>query len=424
MFNILNFDVFIYLVGKYVCCGEKMAPFGRLHGAAIDRTRYIVMYGSSGGIYCYDAYDDAVYQLGDSLPSFYNDGLRRLDPIYDTGIIPPKLLVDGIVASLVEAETVSEFSAIVVANQGCIYDMSDTIAGIDSQLMLYRGDFGVVTSCSLGTSINLASIMCAVVRRLSCTFEVFGVVGYKAGVSMFRPRLILLIDPFGVIYGYDNCLNRVSRLAESFKMFIRLGTRKSIFNFRHDRGYRGASRLERVPYCPHVGNVREIIMDPDADYTTEPQYIGRIPNEAFSVSRVVSFGEPIGHDVFLGRRNRFFDSSRINKNQCMEGFVADVCSHYDAAIVMRAAYYGFTQITDKLWPEEIEGLLMGHPSCLPMASDPFVKAALERLRVVRTVEDNGEDSDTESIVPALNDPPCKRCVERRRMKMFKKLKGM
>nr|WEG68900.1 tegument protein vICA [Mastomys natalensis cytomegalovirus 1]WEG71128.1 tegument protein vICA [Mastomys natalensis cytomegalovirus 1] len=408
--------------GKYVCCGEKMAPFGRLHGDAIDRTRFIMMFGSSGGIYVYDAYDDTVFQLADSLDSFYADGLRRMDPIYDTAAVPSKILIDGVMASLIEAESVQAFMGIVQDNQGVIYEVSDTICGVDCQFMLYRGNYGIITSCSLGTSLNITSIMCAAIRRMSCTFSVFGVLGYKTGVTMFRPRLILLMDPFGVIYGYENCLNRLFRIAENFKMFTRIGSQKSIFNFRHDRGFKGIGRLEKPPYCPHVGNVREIDLDPDAEYDMDPQYVARMPNDSFSLRNISSFGEHVGHIMFIGRKTRFFDPERINKNQCAEGLITDVCSMYDAAVMMRAAYYGYKQITDNLWPEEIEALLLGHPSCLPMASDGLVKAAVESMRVMYAVSDD-DDSDTESARVAINEPPCKRCIERRRVKTFKRLRG-
>lgn len=401
-----------------------MTPFGKLYGEKIEKIRFVMMVGSSGGIYCYDSGEDAVFQLGDSLSSFCDDGLRRLDSIYNTAYVPPKILVDGIIASLAEAESVTTFSAIVAANQGALYDVSDTLAGIDSQLMLYKGDYGTVSSCSLGTSINMTMLMCAVVRRMSCTFDIFAVIGYKAGLTMFRPRLIVMMDPFGAIYGYDNCLNKISRLADNFMMFLRIVTQKSLFNFRHDRGLRGVSRLEKAPYCPHVGNVTEIVMDPDADINVEPQYITRDPSESFTLTKLCSFGEPIGHRTFMGRKNRFFDVDRINKNQSMDGFVTDIFCHYDAAYTMKAAYYGFKHITDRLWPEEIEGLLLGHPSCLPMAYDVVVKAAFDRMRFIRSMDDDPDESDSDTVSTAINDPPCRRCVERRRARIFKRVRGL
>lgn len=401
-----------------------MIPFGTVYGASIDKARFIMMLGSTGGIYCYDGVEDAVFILGDSVQSFYHDGLRRLDPIYDSPLANPVILIDGVIASLLEADTVAAFVSIIVENQGAVYDVMDTVAGIDGQLMLYRGGYGVVTSCTLGTSISLVSVMCAAVRRMSCTFDVFAVVGYKAGTNVFRPRIILLMDPFGIIYGYDNCLNRIARLADNFRMFLRIGTRKCLLNFRYDRGFRGIGRLEKIPYCSHVGNVREVVNDAMDGVVDTPTYVGRVAADSFSLTRMASFGEPIGHELFLGRKNRFFDASRVDRSQCLEGFVADVFSHYDAANLMRAAFYGFGQITDFLWPEEIDGLLIGHPSFPPMAYDQGVRDALENLRVmVSMTEGEDGDSDVDSVVPALTEPPCRRCVERRRITLFKKLKG-
>lgn len=405
-----------------MCCGEKMIPFGRLYSEELDKTRFVMMIGLSGGFYCYDVYEDAVFQLGDSLSSFAADGLRRLDPIYTLNTVPPVILIDGVISSLAEAENVAAFTAIVAENQGLVYQISDTIGGIDTQMMLYRGNYGTVTSCSLGTAVNMVSIMCSVVRRMSCRFDIIAVVGYKAGAAVFRPRVIILMDAFGAVYSYDNCLNRLCRLADSFKMFLRIGTRKSLLNFRHDRALRGVGRLEKIPYCTHIGNVREIVLDPENEHDVEPQYVRRAPDDSFSVTRMTSFGEPIGHEAFMGRGNKFFDVSRINRNQCIEGFVSDVFSHYDAAYLMRAAYCGYNQVTDLMWSEEIEGLLLGHPTCLPMAFNISVKEALEKLRVLRTAEEE-EDSDVESISPSLNDPPCRRCVQRRRIKLFKSGRG-
>ncbi|AWV67962.1 M36 protein [Murid betaherpesvirus 1] len=428
--------------GKYVCCGERMVPFGRLRGRGLDTTRFVMLFGATGGVYCYDGHEDVVFHLGDSLVSFFQDGLRRLDPIFATSLVEPIILVDGVIASLLEAESVPAFISIVAENQGAVYQMVGNIAGIDAQMMLYRGDYGTVTSCSLGTVINLTSVMCSVVRRFSSTFDIFAVVGYKAATSVFRPRLILIIDPFGAIFGYDNCLNRVTRLADSFHMFIRIGSRKSLLNFRHDKGFRGIGRLEKIPYCPHVGNVRELPPPPPPPppqvgegqvvlqrrvsvSDEDPQYVVRDPDSSFCMSRMTSFGEQIGHDLFLGRKNKFFHADRINRNQCVEGFVADVFSHYDAANIMRAAYFGFKQITDLLWPEEIEGLLVGHPSCPAMASDPVIKTTLEGMRsVMRSVDDDSDDDcDTSLTTIGINDPPCRRCIERRRVKLFKMTRG-
>lgn len=408
--------------GKYVCCCEEFIPIGRLFGSVVERNRFVVLYGSSGGMYCYDIDGDCVYHLGDSLQSFFYDGLRRMDVMYELPVAVPKMLIDGVMASLIEVESTAVFASIVLANQGSIYQVSDSLSGVDSQFMLFRGTHGTVSSCSLGTTVNMTSVMCNVVKRMSCTFEIIGVLGYKVATDVFRPRIFVLMDPFGAIYGFDNCLNRICRLADTFKVFTRIVSQKSLFNFRHDPGNRGARRLEKVPYCPHVCNVREIALDPESDFDIEPQYVSRNPSDSFSITRLVSFGEPIGHDVFVGKKNRFFDPGRINRNQCSEGFVADVVCHYDAALIMRAAYFDHRQITDKLWPDEVDALLNGHPSCLPMAQDQRVRDALEKMRAMSIVDDDDEH-DYEDTRAAIGDPPCRRCIEGRREALFNRLRG-
>ncbi|AAF99134.1 pR36 [rat cytomegalovirus strain Maastricht] len=412
----------VCLGGRYVCCCEEFAPIGRLFGSVIEKNRFVVLYGSTGGVYCYDLQEDCVYQLGDSLQSFFCDGLRRMDAVYDLPVALPRMLIDGVMASLMEAESTAVFTSIVAANQGSIYPVSDNLAGVDNQFMLYRGTHGTVTSCSLGTTVNLTTVMCNVVKRMSCAFEIIGALGYKVATAVFHPRLFVLMDPLGAVYGFDNCLNRIYRLADSFKIFTRIVSQKSLFNFRHDPGTRGARRLEKIPHCPHVCNVREIALDPDSNFDIEPQYISRNPSDSFSLARFVSFGEPIGHDAFVGRKNRFFDPSRINRNQCSEGFVTDVVCHYEAALLMRAAYFDHRQITDKLWPDEVDALLNGHPPCLPMARDPRVREALEKMRAMSIVDDD-PDLDREDTRAAIGDPPCRRCIEGRREALFNRLRG-
>nr|WRQ19878.1 MAG: protein m36 [Herpesviridae sp.] len=395
-----------------------MVPFGRLQGKETignNKYRMIMLMGIAGRIYCYDMNEDAVFLLGNSIHSFAKDGLRRLDSIYRDPDVAPRMLIDGVLCSMIESQRdLRALEDLVRQSQGVVYDVSGGFRHLDPHFMLYRGDFGEITIGSVSAHVDLSSVLLKIYHRMSCVFAVIGLLGFRVNSSVFRPRLVIIVDSFGAVYGFDNWCNRVTRLADDFKMFTRMVGQKSVYNFRFDRKDVGIGRLEKTPLCPHVS---DLIF---RNVGGHDEIVERRSSEAtFSVTTLKSFGAPLGHDQFMGPTDRFFDSDVIDKEQPVEGVVADTFNFYDAAYIVRGVWRDDFQIVSRLWLDEVDALL-DEEGGRPVAFDREVRRKLECLRSDVISVDESDSDDSDSTGSFMFSGACQLCVRKRRIKMFYK----
>lgn len=336
--------------------------------------------------------------------------------------MPYRLTVDEYVSSLMRNERNLDELGNIIRREGCkSYAFAPLFGVLDNHFMTVGDDLEdanvehsefLMPKC--GSSLSGVRTLISMAKRLCCLHRVIGVLGNKEDTT-FTVRLYIVVARDGSVYGYDMSLNRVSRLAESLRMFFRIGGRKSVYNFRFSRGNHGIRRLERFPVCPHMMKTVKRVLDDGSVCESH-----REPGEAFSLRGLTGFGETVGFRDYIPESNPDFDIVQDVGVSKSDGRMAiDLCRYLDIQYVLECVRRRHRGI-DNMWADELTVIAESSMSCL-YRRDINLKAAL--MALVKEAEDINDDDDLSDD----NNPtkwarfmftdPCKRCAGHYRLKV-------
>ncbi|AEV80742.1 tegument protein vICA [Aotine betaherpesvirus 1] len=384
--------------GRYVCCKEKMHPFGFVcHCARQWRYRYVLLLGASGSIYCYDDEEQCVYMVARSVEVLCSRGLRNVDSFYAyTDLVPPGIECDEHIEQIIEVQDDLQSMAETVADIGCrVYPIIEP-AGIDTHFAIYTTGgllYKTFTDNSVRNEALYVHVMGKATTQIACLCDVVGVLGCMSVENVFLARIFVLVDSFGVVYGYNDTFCRVSRLADNFEMFIRILGRKALQNYRYDSRKISVMRLEKPPVCFHT--VHDVLPEPQWDAVDNPF-------------------EPDREE--LCEADRF--SAFLSSKRLMEDYNKHEATHELNCVLIGNVTSGC------FWAQEMKALTE-----LPVHATSRTTNLSEARRYVLSLIDlsfealctkmESEDSDEETITSFIFKKPCQKCVCRKRWRLFR-----
>lgn len=347
--------------GLYVCCHERLYPFARLVvEESAEKFRYIFLMGGSGRLYCYDFDEDAVFFLANDLTEFGLRGLRRMDSMYMSPGVRNRIRIGDDPCKDLDPFSCRALAKVVSDNHGKMYSADPVFGTLDDTFMFWdRGFRGI-------------RIWDNVAHRIANEYTLLGIMGCRdPHEDDLYPRLIVLVDACGAVYGYEDDLSRLCRLADSVCMFWRISSQKSIRNFRFCRRNDDIRRLEKAPRCPHACGV-DVIRERVRDDGSEEEK-----------------GENGEDEGWLP-----------------EGGPYEAVYAYQESEMMYLLNSAHMREESRVWPEEV----------LSLKTHPAYKRAFEGDRGPSCEE--GEVKDPRSALPHIFAEPCQNCVHGRREAHF------
>ncbi|UNW44952.1 tegument protein vICA [Human betaherpesvirus 5] len=381
--------------GAYVCCQEYLHPFGFVEGPGFMRYQLIVLIGQRGGIYCYDDLRDCVYELAATMKDFLRHGFRHCDHFHTMRDYQRPMVQydDYWNAVMLYRGDVESLSAEVTKRGYASYTIDDPFDECpdthfafwthNTEVMKFKEtSFSVVRA---GGSIQTMELMIRTVPRITCYHQLLGALGHEVPERKeFLVRQYVLVDTFGVVYGYDPAMDAVYRLAEDVVMFTCVMGKKGHRNHRFSSRREAIVRLEKTPTCQHPKKNPDpmIMFDEDDD-------------DELSLPRNVMTHEEA--------ESRLYDAITENLMHCVKLVTTD------------------SPLATHLWPQELQALC--DSPALSLCTDD-VEGVRQKLRA-RTgslhhleLSYRFHDEDPETYMGFLWDiPSCDRCVRRRRFKV-------
>ncbi|NP_597953.1 US22 family protein [Tupaiid betaherpesvirus 1] len=295
--------------------------------------------------------------------------------------------------------------------------MGSTYRFLDTHLLLWSDDSVLPDDgpppSDGAASAEARSVLLAVAARMATSYRLVGAVGRQATADTFSPRLYVFIDACGVVYGYERLFDRLCRLAPDLPTFARITTFKSVYNFRFDRGDFGIRRLEAPALCPHISNVRCVPLR-DGALVARP----RDPDDAFCLATLQSFGEVLGHNMFLPPAQKVLED--LGPTPDPAELTAIACRFFYALFFYRSLQRGRAWL-DRLWGPELRAL---DREALIRQFTPDVAPIRDVLGLLYREKDDAADRSSDSdeepgpLARWSSTDACARCIGRARVKLF------
>ncbi|AEV80897.1 tegument protein vICA [Saimiriine betaherpesvirus 4] len=383
--------------GLYVCCGEKLYPFGFVcHRTKQWRYRFIVLLGETGSVYCYDYDEDGVFLVARDVEMLVSEGLRNVDGFYGfSDLVLPAIQCDEYIARLVEVQHNLQAFSRVVEDVGCRMYKVTGHSVIDTHFAIYSTEGMTIQMLTDSTSDRdrlYMYVMSKSAAQIACICDIIGVLGSVSTENVFVVRLFILIDCFGVVYGYNDVFNSVSRLADSFEMFIRILGAKATRNYRYSSRKSAVMRLEKPPICFHL--LQNIL--PESLLDAVDKVFDLKESELCEADRFASF---VSFKEVVERHNVYEAIYKIN------------CVIHENAT---SRYFWAQELMALAESSVLVKCVRDHVA----ARQYFLSLTDPSFELLCTKMEN-EESEDETLAEFIFDKPCLKCVFRKRWRVFR-----
>lgn len=330
--------------------------------------------------------------------------------------------LDTDLADLINYIDLAELEIKVERLHGRVYEMRPLFGHLDTHFVIIGSDSstdviashqGLFEDGSETAPLNLSGMLLRACRRISCVHRVIGLLGFDAGNGRFVPRLYVMVDRHGTVYGYERCFDRVCRLAESLDMFFRIGGLKSVYNFKFDRQSAGIGKLEKPPVCPHS--------------TEKLRRVGRL-GIPFSLSQFTGFGDVIGFaspapvPIRL-RRTSELDDGRTVPERSEEMAALDSYRYFDALRVIWGLRSNDSWV-NVIWTDELrafanENILRVFGKGATGVSDKIYSIIHQDDELPTPCERDEDDDIPNNWIEFMFWDSCARCLHRHRVRLFR-----